>query len=346
MSQIPPPLLENILNGVSDAAFFLDRQRIVRAANDAAWRAFGKVALNQDFVKAMRRPEVLQLIDECLANGGQAQEILTLDATLRGTYRVTASSVNSIGIVVSFTDLTDIHAAERMRSDFVANVSHELRSPLTTISGFIETLQGPARNDETAQTRFLDLMQQEAGRMERLIDDLLSLSKVEGDTRVRVREKVDLADLTSRVIAMLSHHAAQREVSIEMQGAPADLLVDGDEDQLTQVFRNLVENAVKYGAAAGAVTVTLDRLPTAAGIQGTAISIAIKDEGPGIAKHHLPRLTERFYRVDDGRSRDKGGTGLGLAIVKHIIQRHRGRMLIDSTEGVGSTFTVLLPEAG
>jgi len=346
MTALPTPQLEDILNGVADAAFFLDRGRIVRAANAAAWRAFGRVALNQDFVKAMRRPEVLRLIDECLTDGGQAQEVLTLDGTLRGVFRVTVSSVETAGIVISFSDLTDIQAAERMRSDFVANVSHELRSPLTTISGFIETLQGPARNDDTARARFLDLMSQEAGRMERLIDDLLSLSKVEGDTRVRPRAKIDLPDLMSRVIAMLSHHAAERDVTVKMRDAPAGLFVTGDEDQLTQVFRNLIENAVKYGDAGGAVSVAIDRLPSAAGIQGAAASIAISDQGPGIAKHHLPRLTERFYRVDDGRSRDKGGTGLGLAIVKHIIQRHRGRMLIDSTEGKGSTFTVLLPEAG
>lgn len=346
MTNIPTPPIEDTLNGFADAAVFLDRNRIVRSANDAAWRVFGRVALNQDFVKAMRRPEVLRLIDRCLQTGGQMQEDLTLDATLRGEYRVTASSVGGVGVVVSFSDLTDIRAAERMRSDFVANVSHELRSPLTTIAGFIETLQGPARADDNARIRFLDLMSQEAGRMERLIDDLLSLSKVEGDTRVRPRAQVDLSDLMSRVIAMLSHHAAQRDVTVEMRDAPAGLFVTGDEDQLTQVFRNLVENAIKYGDVGGTVSVAIERLPNAAGIQGAAASIAIRDEGPGIAKHHLPRLTERFYRVDDGRSRDKGGTGLGLAIVKHIIQRHRGRMLIDSVEGSGSTFTVLLPEAG
>lgn len=346
MNDIPAPLLEDILNGVADAAFFLDRTRIVRAANAAAWRAFGKVALNQDFVTALRKPEVLRMIDDCLEKGGQMHETLSLEGTLHGVFRVTVSSIGTVGLVVSFSDLTDIQAAERMRSDFVANVSHELRSPLTTISGFIETLQGPARNDEKAQVRFLELMGQEAGRMQRLIDDLLSLSKVEGDIRGRPRTKVDLADLLPRVVAMLSHHAAQDQVTIDMRCASQNLLIDGDEDQLTQVFRNLVENAIKYGGAGGKVTVEVGRLPKAPGIQGVTASIAIKDKGPGIAKRHLPRLTERFYRVDDGRSRDKGGTGLGLAIVKHIVQRHRGRMLIDSAEGEGSTFTVLLPQEG
>ena len=345
MTDIPAPLLENILNGVADPAFFLNRSRMVRAANGAAWRAFGKIALNQDFVMAMRQPEVLRLIADCIERGEQAQEILTLEGALRGVYRVTASSVGTAGAVISFSDLTDIHAAERMRSDFVANVSHELRSPLTTITGFIETLQGPARDDADARIRFLQLMGQEAGRMQRLIDDLLSLSKVEGDARVRPRAEVDPADLVSQVIAMLSHRASSNDITIDMRPAAVGRKVEGDDDQLSQVFRNLIENAVKYGAADGAVTVEIDRMPQAPGLQGPALSIAVKDEGPGIPRQHLPRLTERFYRVDDGRSRDKGGTGLGLAIVKHIVQRHRGRLLIDSKTNQGSTFTVLLPEA-
>lgn len=346
MTDAQPALLEDVLNGVSDVALFLDRTRVVRSANTAAWRVFGKSVLNRNFVQAMRRPEVLRLITQCLDHGGQAQDVLSLDGALSGVFRVTASSVAGAGVVLSFADLTDIRTAEQIRSDFVANVSHELRSPLTTISGFIETLQGPAREDPAARARFLDLMRQEAERMDRLIDDLLSLSRVEGDARVRPREEIDLKALILRVIAMLSQNAAGRHVVIRASAPDAPVAVQGDEDQLTQVIRNLIENAIKYGDEGAEVTVTLTPLPNAPGIQGAAVSLAVKDRGRGIEKRHIPRLTERFYRVDDGRSRDKGGTGLGLAIVKHIVQRHRGRLLIDSVEGAGSTFTVLLPQGG
>ena len=345
MTDLPPHRLEDILNGVADIALFLDRSRKILAANAAAWRAFGAGVLNQNLVQAIRQPEVLRLIGRCQQDGGQAQDVLSLDGALKGVFRVTVSAVGDAGLVLSFADLTDIHAAERMRSDFVANVSHELRSPLTTISGFIETLQGPAQNDAAARVRFLNVMKKEAERMDRLIGDLLSLSRVEGDSRVRPRAKVDVAELILRVKATLSHQAAARSVAINLRAGSHAALVEGDEDQLTQVFSNLVENAIKYGVEGGVVTVEITRLPKAAGIFGGALSIAVKDQGAGIAKSHIPRLTERFYRVDDGRSREKGGTGLGLAIVKHIVQRHRGRLLIDSVVGEGSTFTVILPEA-
>ena len=345
MSHLQPKFVENVLNGVSDIALYLDRDRIIRAANIAAWQVFDPSVLNQNFVQAMRRPEVLRLISQCLSEGGRTQEVLSLDGAMNGVFRVTVSAVDEAGVVLSFADLTDIRAAERIRSDFVANVSHELRSPLTTITGFIETLQGPAQNDDAARARFLDLMRQEAGRMDRLIGDLLSLSKVEGVSRVRPGAIVDLSELLLRVTAMLSHQAAERDVTIDVVGGEDRITINGDDDQLMQVFRNLVENAIKYGAEGGVVTIEAKRLARAAGISGSALSIAVVDQGQGIARHHIPRLTERFYRVDDGRSREKGGTGLGLAIVKHIVQRHRGRLLIDSEIGQGSTFTVLLPEA-
>ena len=337
--------LEDFLNGFSNVAFFLDNRRIIQAANTPAQATFGQDTTGQNFVAIMRRPEVLRLIDNCLTHGQQAQELLALDGVLRGDFQVTASRVGESEVVISFADQTDIRAAERMRSDFVANVSHELRSPLTSISGFIETLQGPAKDDEQAQIRFLDLMKQEAGRMDRLIGDLLSLSKVESDAHVLPRSSVELGDLVTRVIAVLTQPAAKAGVVVEVKTQDVLFQVQGDEDQLIQVFRNLIENAVKYGGDGGIVSVSLDQLPNAPGIRGKAVSVAVSDQGEGFARRHLPRLTERFYRVDDGRAREKGGTGLGLAIVKHIVQRHRGRLLIDSIEGKGSTFTVLLPEA-
>ncbi len=337
--------LEDFLNGFSNVAFFLDNRRIIQAANTPAQATFGQDTTGQNFVAIMRRPEVLRLIDDCLTNRRHAQELMALDSVLRGDFQVRASSVGESGMVVSFADQTDIRAAERMRSDFVANVSHELRSPLTSISGFIETLQGPAKDDEQAQKRFLELMKQEAGRMDRLIGDLLSLSKVESDAHVQPRSSVNIGELVTRVIAVLAQPVAKAKVNVEVTTSDTPLLVQGDEDQLNQVFLNLIENAVKYGGEGGIVSISLDQLPNAPSFRGSAVSVAVTDQGEGIARRHLPRLTERFYRVDDGRSREKGGTGLGLAIVKHIVQRHRGRLLIDSVEGEGSTFTVLLPEA-
>lgn len=332
-----------ILNGFADPAFILGNDRKVVAANTTAHRIFGHVISGVDFVRIMRQPEILHLIDQCRNGEARVEDVLTLDSSLRGVFRVQVTRLSSGGVVLSFTDLSDIQIATKMRSDFVANVSHELRSPLTALSGFIETLQGPARDDQNAQQRFLELMAMEAGRMDRLIADLMSLSKVEIDARVRPRDKVDTISVIKRVLATLGPAMEKSNVDIQVILPTTPVMVTGDGDQLTQVFRNLIENAVKYGGEKQTVMVTAKTLTSAPGMASQTLSVAIRDKGPGIAPEHLPRLTERFYRVDTGRSRDKGGTGLGLAIVKHIVQRHRGRLLIDSVLGEGSTFTVLLP---
>lgn len=337
--------LAAVLNGFSDAAFILNAERKLVAANAAAERAFGVIPPGQDFVRVMRRPEVLRLIEACKDGEERMEDVLTLDSALRGVFRVTVSRIKDEGVVISFADLSHIREAEKMRSDFIANVSHELRSPLTALTGFIETLSGPAASDPKAQQRFLALMEREAARMDRLIADLLSLSKVEVDARVKPQDRIDLNSVIDRVAATLAHRAAKNDVMLDIEAPGPPLITIGDEDQLTQVFQNLIENALKYGGSGGAVTVTMRAKPSAPGMPGKVICIDVRDEGPGIAREHLPRLTERFYRVDPGRSRDQGGTGLGLAIVKHIVQRHRGRLLIDSAPGQGATFTVLLPVA-
>jgi two-component system phosphate regulon sensor histidine kinase PhoR len=218
----------------------------------------------------------------------------------------------------------------------VANVSHELRTPLTALLGFIETLRGAARDDAVARERFLGVMEREAARMNRLVSDLLQLSRVEAAERVRPADPVDLAQVLAMTLTAVRPLAEAAGVELVFD-APGSLVVPGDADQLTQVFQNLIENAVKYGGAGKRVTITLSQ-----GDRGA--EVAVRDLGEGIAAIHIPRLTERFYRVDSHRSREKGGTGLGLAIVKHIVNRHRGRLVIDSSEGKGSTFTVILPE--
>ena len=230
-----------------------------------------------------------------------------------------------------------------MRADFVANASHELRTPLATLSGFIDTLQGPARDDAAARERFLAIMEAQATRMARLIDDLLSLSRIELNAHVRPVTPVDLAALVRQVVDALQTLARDRGVEIAVTAPPKPLIVPGDRDELVRLFENLIENALKYGGSGKRVAVALSR---GAAADGAAEAIvAVRDYGPGIAAEHLPRLTERFYRVDVAGSRAQGGTGLGLALVKHILNRHRGRLAIESKAGEGATFTVRLPLA-
>lgn len=250
-------------------------------------------------------------------------------------------------IVLVLHDETRARRAEQTQSDFVANASHELRSPLSALIGLIETLRGPAADDAAARERFLSIMHTEAARMARLVDDLMSLSRVEINEHVAPREAVDLEDVLAAVAATLSVRAAGKDMTITVSCPPGLARVRGDGDQLTQVFHNLLDNAVKYGRPGTAVEVSaapasLGSGPSPGG--GTAaVAVSVRDRGEGIAAIHLPRITERFYRADEGRSRRLGGTGLGLAIVKHIVNRHRGRLVVESVKGEGSTFTVILP---
>ncbi len=340
--------LLTILSGLGEAVFALGDDRRILFSNPAAVRLFGDNFTGRDIVRAVRHPECLAAINQVLSGADSAKAVITLEAPLHGTYEVTATNLgagSSDGsrVAVSFNDITHIRHAEQMRSDFVANVSHELRSPLTSLSGIIETLKGPAKGDATATERFLDLMENEAWRMNRLIGDLLSLSRVEADERVRPIEKVDIVSVVENVIAMLEMQIENEGKSVRLEKPNTVPPVPGDRDQLTQVMQNLIENALKYGAAGTGVTIRISQNDKIAGVRGPVVSISVEDEGEGIDALHIPRLTERFYRVDAGRSRDKGGTGLGLAIVKHIVNRHRGRLQIESQPGKGSTFSVHLP---
>jgi two-component system phosphate regulon sensor histidine kinase PhoR len=253
----------------------------------------------------------------------------------------TGSAERSGIMVITVHDLSPIRRVEEMRADFVANVSHELRTPLAALTGFIETLQGPARNDPAARERFLDIMQAQAWRMARLIDDLLSLSRIELRAHQRPETPVDLIPIVRQVTDGLQVLAHERGVAVEVAAPEQPLIVPGDRDELIRLFENLIENGMKYGASGKRVEIALTRAAAADG--KPEASVSVRDHGPGIAAEHLPRLTERFYRVDVGESRAQGGTGLGLALVKHILNRHQGRLSIDSKEGQGATFTVRLP---
>ncbi|MCO5133179.1 MAG: ATP-binding protein [Phyllobacteriaceae bacterium] len=340
-------LYKKIVENVRDPIFILDAQRQIMFANNAARLQFGLQLEGQSFVRIIRNPACLEAIDEVLYGAESRSLQITVENQYRTVYDVTIVSLDGGDggkqVMVGLSDISHIHEAEQMRSDFVANVSHELRSPLTSLNGFIETLQGPAKGDLEASERFLALMAGEAQRMVRLISDLLSLSKVEANQRIRPEGVVNLVPVLQRLLKMLAGLAEKERKTVELEVPDEPVKVLGSEDELTQVFQNLVENAMKYGRPDSTVRLKVELSDNEPGIRGKAVSVTVIDQGEGIAREHIPRLTERFYRVDTHRSRDKGGTGLGLAIVKHIVGRHRGRLRIDSEPGVGSRFRVVLP---
>jgi two-component system phosphate regulon sensor histidine kinase PhoR len=321
-------------------------ERVV-AANQKAESLFGNGMQGRHYITVLRQPMLLDAIENVLRLGENATATYRVSESARDLHfdvQVRAAMTKDVSyVVVAFEDKTELQEAGQMRRDFVANVSHELRTPLTAVLGFIETLLGPAANDTTARTRFLLIMDAEAKRMNRIVGDLLSLSRVEADRRVRPRDPVNVPSVVRSVVQTLQPLANARSVNLRLEGGDAEDLVQGDQDQLTQVFTNLIENAIKYGPDGGEVSICITSHAIEPTMRGPAVRVDIADQGEGIPAHHIPRLTERFYRVDTHRSREMGGTGLGLAIVKHILNRHRGRLRIESHAGNGSCFSVILP---
>ncbi len=317
---------------------------IAVAANAEARRLFGERVAGSDLRLTVRHPIVLDALVEAREQPGTIEREIAGLGSGNSAWRLHAVDAGEGRVLVLFDDITQTRLTERMRVDFVANASHELRTPLATLSGFIETLQGPAAEDEPARTRFLDIMALEAGRMSRLIDDLLSLSRIELDKHVRPITQLDLAGVVADVRKTLAMRleADERQLVVgDMAGLPP---VIADRDQLLQVLHNLVSNALKYGRTGTPISIGAVAEPDAAGIPAQ-VRLTVTDIGDGIGPEHLPRLTERFYRVDSQRSRKMGGTGLGLAIVKHIVERHRGRLEIASVQGEGTTVSFTLPQA-
>jgi two-component system, OmpR family, phosphate regulon sensor histidine kinase PhoR len=343
---VPQSLAASILEALRHPALIVGRDERVLFANAEATELFGAGIAGRHHAMALRTPAVLSAIAQCLATRDRAEARHAVPLGSRDqVFRVNVAYVEGSevdGALCIMQDITETEEASQMRRDFVANVSHELKTPLTALMGFIETLRGPARNDPAAQERFLAIMDREAGRMNRLVRDLLQLSRVEAEERIRPSDPVDLASLILMTIATLRPMSRTAGVEVRLDVPAEKFIIPGDADQLTQVFHNLLENGIKYGASQSVVQVTL---ASAAGTAGPMVRVDVVDQGEGIPAIHLPRLTERFYRVDAHRSRDKGGTGLGLAIVKHIVQRHRGRLSVQSTLGKGSTFSVFLPAA-
>lgn len=343
------PQLAAVIGALPGPALLVDHRGTILVGNEAAVSSLGPVRRGEPISFTVRAPEVIEALRAAGADGAVRRVEFTERVPFERTFEAHVVPIAfdpadaarpPDAFLLTFVDLTQQRRLDRMRADFVANASHELRTPLASLSGFIETLQGPARSDPAARDRFLAIMVEQARRMSRLIDDLLSLSRVELNEHLRPQTVVDLVPIVGHVCDTLSPLAAERGVKLVVQRKVERMMVQGERDELIRLFENLVENALKYGASGKRVEVTLARNTSADG--GEAV-VTVRDHGPGIAPEHLPRLTERFYRIDAETSRAEGGTGLGLAIVKHILARHRGRLDVTSELGKGAAFAARIP---
>lgn len=344
---------EAVLDSLPQPLFMVGPDRRITWANDAARRFAAREPKDANLATVLRAPDVLEAVAEVMAGGAGRQLQFTQSAPSGRTFtlvveRLPAPALDGAQVLLVLHDITTLVRMEEMRADFVANASHELRTPLASLLGFIETLRGPARDDAEARERFLQIMQDQAERMRRLIEDLLSLSRIELHEHTPPTGTADVREILERTVEGLEPQVQKKGMAVRLTFPDPMPRVPGERDELAQVFQNLLVNAVKYGREETAVDVTCAVVPRGpanmpANSRGPCLRVSFRDRGEGIAKEHLPRLTERFYRVDTARSRKLGGTGLGLAIVKHIVARHRGALTIDSAVGEGSTFTVHLP---
>ncbi len=334
------PQVEALTAAIPDPCLVIDELGTIVSANAAADSFFETKTQDQHLTFAFRAPVILEAVQSANFAGRASQVQHQTKAPVSRTLNVFVSPLgrheNTKRIsLLMLRDTTHEEQVERMRADFVANVSHELRTPLSSIAGFVETMMGAAKNDAKARDEFLPIMKVQAERMAALIDDLLSLSRIELTEHVAPSSTADLAAIAGTVAKLLAPLAKEFEVEIKLD-VPSTLPVMGDSNQLTQVVHNLVENAIKYGGAG-------KRVELSGRTENGSAVLAVRDYGPGIAAQHVPRLTERFYRVSVQDSRTRGGTGLGLAIAKHIVNRHRGKLQIESRLGHGSQFAIHLP---
>lgn len=336
-------LLSSLLEAIPEPVMVISATSRILAANADARALFPALRPGELLALLLRSPDVLDAVERVRTSGRPEtvawRERVPVERIFDVKLVALDAPFSARTIVLTLRDLTEAHRVERMRVDFVANASHELRTPLASLLGFVETLQGAARDDPRAREKFLVIMRDQARRMARLVEDLLSLSRIEQNLHLRPENPVDFVAVVGHVVDTLTPMAYENCVALELR-TPQEIMVSGDRDELVRVAENLIENAIKYGNGSEEETkpVEID-----VAVQGNQAVLTVRDHGPGIAPEHLPRLTERFYRVDAGESRAKGGTGLGLAIVKHIVARHRGRLNIDSRLGDGATFRVSLP---
>lgn len=333
------PSAAELFEAIGDPLILCNAFGVVLSANRGASAAFGQFMPGDLIALRFRSPEMQDLIDSALRGAPSGAIEHTERVPIERSFKVSATMVGGDGrFALFFRDHSETRRIDRMRADFIANASHELRTPLASISGFIETLAGPAKNDPLARERFLAIMQGQTARMARLIDDLLSLSRLEMKPLANAETRVDLADLARQVTVSLGPLIKENGMTLALDLTDAPVPVVANPDEIVQVLENLIENACKYGQSGKSLDISLSTGRDEA-------SLTVRDHGPGIPTEHIPRLTERFYRVDVETSRAQKGTGLGLAIVKHILSRHQGRLTIRSAPGEGASFTVHLPLA-
>lgn len=343
--------IEAFVEALGDPALVLDYRGAVVHRNGAAARQYPGVVEGRVMTLVLRNPDLVAAIEASLRTGEPRSFELHETVPAETWDKVTVSPLRcpdadwgddgNRRLLVTFQGLTELKRVDAMRSDFIANASHELRTPLASLMGFIDTLLGPAAKDAVAREKFLGIMRGQADRMSRLIDDLLSLSRIEMHQHVRPTGSVDLSGLLREVREGLQMQAKAAEIEVVLTLPETPVVVTADRSQLYEVFENLIDNAIKYGATGKVVEVTL----AATGRQGARYQVSVVDHGPGVEPEHVPRMTERFYRIEAETSRKKKGTGLGLAIVKHIVQRHRGQISIKSraNPGEGLRVDILLP---
>ncbi len=342
----PLEIAASVTGALPEPAILLAQDGTILFFNAKAGELFGVLKTGSHVSSAIRSPQVLDAVAGC---GPEKTQQTVAFSDRVPVERYMAATVSCLGpksekdpaILLFVRDLTEQRRLDQLRSDFIANASHEIKTPLASIIGFIETLQGAARHDEAARDRFLPIMAKQAERMARLIDNLMSLSRVQMRAHLKPQGVVRISELVTQACDALEPMASEADIRVEFMTEIEGATVLGDRDELAQVFINLLHNAIKYGHAGGAVTVKLARQQNGS---ASSIAVSVEDNGPGIPAQHLPRLTERFYRVPGSAALERGGTGLGLAIVKHVVNRHRGELRISSEVGAGSIFTVVLAE--
>ena len=347
-----PVVAREVFERLPDPLMLVDAAGRVIFANRAMTAVAGTDTYNKPVSAVLRMPPVWQAVQRTAETGEPATVDFSFHVPVERHFEAHIARTEQAPklTAVLLHDVTSAKRAEEARADFIANASHELRTPLAAVSGFIDTLKGHAKDDERAREKFLDIMSVEAGRMRRLIDDLLSLTRIELNEHVPPSGLVDIVEVARDAAAALQGLAQLDDVTIIVGEGPELPPVVGQRDELIQLFQNLLHNAIKYGRVGGHVWVEFADVPNATYVAGrrgpsTMVNVTIRDDGEGIPREAIPRLTERFYRVDIKRSRERGGTGLGLAIVKHIVNRHQGRLQIESKPGEGSAFSILLPAA-
>ena len=337
-------LAKDLMNGFPLASVLLGRDEFVVMSNSHAERIFGDGLIDRHYLTLVRDPAISEAIYSVKAHGGKRDvRWNTIIANVDRTFLASITTIGTSFLLLTLEDQTQLEQSKQLRRDFVSNVSHELRTPLTSILGFLESIQTVARNDKKTTTRFLKIMTDETIRMSRLVNDLLSLNRVENEESMPPTDSVDLISIINDTIENTEPVYSKTNNSLSFLHPNQPVVVKGSKDQLQQVVTNLLDNAVKYGGPNKEVKIELTGPAHFAILGRTGVTLEVIDQGKGIASEHIPRLTERFYRVDSHRSREVGGTGLGLSIVKHIINRHGGRLRIKSVEGEGSTFSVVLP---